>query len=115
MNYKHPHEWLFSIFIVKERPWSAVPRGKGCVLYAGAFHWQAPIRKKLKNLSEPRNTWVSEALKDHSRLLFKQQVPVFLAAPKQVEASMQRIAEVELAKRALHKADDLVLEDKHVK
>ena len=41
-NYKHPHEWLvFSIFIVKERPWSAVPRGEGCVLYAGAFDWQA--------------------------------------------------------------------------
>jgi len=48
-NYKHPHEWLvFSIFIVKERPQSCVPRGEGCVLYAGAFDWQAVLTKKLK-------------------------------------------------------------------
>jgi hypothetical protein len=31
----------FSILTVKERPRGSVPRGKGCVLYAGAFAWQA--------------------------------------------------------------------------
>jgi hypothetical protein len=31
----------FSILTVKERPRGSLPRGKGCVLYAGAFAWQA--------------------------------------------------------------------------
>ena len=89
MNYKHPHEWLVQYFIVKERPRSSVPRGKGCVLYAGAFAWQAALIKKVRFLGKPHQDW-AQAVFCTTRCQF------FLPLLKQIEAPMQGIGKVQL-------------------